>query len=536
MFVFRAFAFQIVAAAFLFATTALVPPGASAADPKHGGTLIFGGETEWGFLDPHIDASGATHRVNYQLFEGLYWRDYTKPNDGSPPPIIPQLATGYDVSADGTEYTFQLRQGVKFHDGTPFDAAAVEFNVRRVWDENFEYFYDRTGSLKSAVWRELKDIEVIDEHTIKLTLKQPWAFFIDQLAEPTGVGIPVFMSPASIRKWGNEEVEQHPVGTGPFRFVERVRGQRIVYERNPDYWNQPYPYLDRIIWRPIPEPSTRVNALLGGEVDMIAAVPPDNVEQLRNDGFTVAMGAHPHIWWLNLNHNEKPFSDVNVRRAVNMAIDKVGMAEKLLLGTALPAFSMISRTSAGFDPDWVDPYPYDPEGAKALLAEAGYPNGFETTLQTSTAGSGQILPVAMAEWIQRDLAKIGIDAKLETFEWNTYVGIWVNGLQPGQGINQISWGTNSDFWLVHPLQSDSVINSGAIDDPLIDELLEKMQRVTDMSDRISLARQIHERERDQAHNVPIVNDKQPFAMTSKVRDFVRAADWMEDYKVVWLEK
>ena len=166
----RAFAIQSVSAALILVASALAPPGVGAAEPQHGGTLIFGGETEWGFLDPHIDASGATHRVNYQLFEGLFWRDYTKPNDGSPPPIIPQLATSYDASADGTEYTFHLRQGVKFHDGTPFNAAAVEFNVRRVWDEDFEYFYDRTGSLKSAVWRELKDIEVIDDLTIKLTL------------------------------------------------------------------------------------------------------------------------------------------------------------------------------------------------------------------------------------------------------------------------------------------------------------------------------------------------------------------------------
>ena len=360
------------------------------------GTLIFGGETEWGFLDPHIDASGATHRVNYQLFEGLFWRDYTRPNDGSPPPIIPQLATGYEVSDDGLVYTVSLREGVKFHDGTPFNADAVVFNVRRVWDESFEHYYDRTGSLKFAVWRDLAGVETVDEYTVKFTLSKPFAFFIDQLAEPTGVGIPVYMSPESIRKWGNEEVEQHPVGTGPFRFVERVRGQRIVYERNPEYWNQPYPYLDRIIWRPIPEPSTRVNALVGGEVDMIAAVPPDNVEQLAAEGMIVAMGTPPHIWWLNLNHSELPFSDVRVRQAANHAIDKQGMAEKLLRGTALPAFSMVSRTSVGFDPEWTDPYPYDPERAKALLAEAGYPDGFKTTLQTSPAGSGQILPVAMA--------------------------------------------------------------------------------------------------------------------------------------------
>ena len=122
------------------------------------------------------------------------------------------------------------------------------------------------------------------------------------------------------------------------------------------------------------------------------------------------MGAHPHIWWLNLNHNEKPFSDVNVRRAVNMAIDKVGMAEKLLLGTALPAFSMVSRTSAAFDPNWTDPYPYDPERAKALLAEAGYPNGFETTLQTSTAGSGQIMP--SSSWLASMMAPTSRDTPM----------------------------------------------------------------------------------------------------------------------------
>ena len=501
--------------------------------PRPGGTLILGGETEWGFLDPHIDASGATHRVNYQLFEGLFWRDYTRPNDGRPPPIIPQLATRYEVSDDGLEYTVHLREGVKFHDGTPFNAEAVIFNVRRVWDEDFEYFYDRTGSLRAAVWRDLEAVEAIDDRTVRFTLAKPFAFFIDQLAEPTGVGIPVYMSPASIMKWGNEEVEQHPVGTGPFRFAERVRGQRIVYERNPDYWNQPFPYLDRIIWRPIPEPSTRVNALLGGEVDIIAAVPPDTVEYLMSEGLEVAMGTHPHIWWLNLNHNERPFSDVRVRQAVNHAIDKAGMAEKLLRGTSLPAFSMVSRTSVAFDSEWEDPYSYDPDRARALLAEAGYPDGFETTLQTSTAGSGQILPVQMAEWIQRDLAKVGIRASIETFEWNTYVGIWVNGLQPGQGINQISWGTNSDFWLVHPLAADSPVNSGAINDPVIEDLLERMQRARDLETRIGLAREVHQREREQAHNVPIVNDRQPFGMTRQVKGFVRAADWMEDYKVVW---
>jgi peptide/nickel transport system substrate-binding protein len=513
-----------------------VPAARADETPKRGGTLIFGGETEWGFLDPHIDASGAMHRLNYQMFESLFWRDYTKPNDGSPPPIIPQLATGYEVSPDGTVYTMHLRENVKFHDGTPFNAAAVEFNVRRVWDKKFPYYYDRTSSLNAGVWRELKDVQVVDDHTVKFILKQPWAFFIDQLAEPTGAGIPVFMSPDSIKKWGNTGVEQHPVGTGPFRFVEEVRGQRIVVERNPDYWNPKYPYLDKIIWRPIPEPSTRVNALLAGEVDIIAAVPPDSVEQLKSGGFEVATGTTPHIWWLNLNHDEKPFSDVRVRQAASYAIDKVGMAKKLLRGTVLPAISMIPRTSQSFDKTWTETYPYDPAKAKALLAEAGYPDGFDTTLQTSTAGSGQLIPVQMAEWIQRDLAKVGIRAKVETFEWNTYVGIWFSGLKPGQGINQISWGTNSDFWLTYALQKGQGTNSGHINDPVIEDLLERFQRVTDLQERIRLAREINKQERAQAHNIPIINDLAPFAMSTKVKGFIRAADWMEDYKIVWKEE
>jgi len=409
----------------------------------------------------------------------------------------------------------------------------VEFNVRRVWDKSFQYYYDRAAGLTGAVWKELKSIQIIDDHTIKFVLGKPWAFFHDQLAEPTGVGIPVFISPESVKKWGNAEVEQHPVGTGPFKFVENVRGQRIVFDRNPDYWQPGFPYLDRIIWRPIPEPSTRVNALLAGEVDMIAAVPPDSVKQLQDAGFQVAMGAHPHIWWLNMNHDEAPFSKLEVRQAANYAINKVGMAQKLLRGTVLPAISMISRTSPSFDPSWQDAYPYDPEKAKALLAKAGYPDGFDTTLQTSTAGSGQILPVEMAEWIQRDLAKVGIRAKLETFEWNTYVGKWFSGLKAGEGINQISWGTNSDFWLVYCLASGSGANSGHINDPTIDNLLEKFQRVTDEKTRIDLARQIHQQERAQAHDIPIVNDQAPFAFSSKVKGFVRAADWMEDYKIAW---
>jgi len=507
-----------------------------AAEAKRGGTLVVGLEAAVGFLDPHTSNSGNTHRVNDQIFERLFSRDYTIPNDGSPPPILPRLATGYEVSADALVYTISLREGVKFHDGTNFDAAAVEFNIRRMWDADFEFFTQ--GSTQGGdTWNSLESIEVLDPQTIRLTMSQPFAFFIEKLATTIGLGMNWMGSPTAFEKYGNEEIKNHPTGTGAFRFVERVRGQRVELERNPDYWDDRYPLLDRLIFRELPEASTRVNALMAGEVGQIAVVPPDQIKPLEAAGYTIAKGPTPHSWFVNFNHSEPPFSDVRVRRAVNLAIDREGMAETLLQGSSLPAICFCARTSPTFNPppDWAG-YDYDPEKAKALLAEAGYPDGFKTIFETSTEGSGQIMPVQIAEWIQRDLAKVGIDMKLQTYEWLTYVGRWFGGMTPEIGMNQISTGSNEDYWVWQLAHPDGVLNSGHLVDPEFGDLLDRANRATDKEERDALILQAVKREKDQAHHAPIVNDQFPVAMASNVKGFVRPADWTVDYRIVWIDE
>lgn len=502
--------------------------------PRHGGTLIFGMEAEVGYLDPAIDNSTATHRITMRMFEGLIGRDLTTPNEGRPHPIVPVLAKSWDISEDGLVWTFYLREGVKFHDGTPFNAEAVEFNVRRIWDEDSSYFFERAASLKDSSYGNLEDIQVVDDLTVKFIFNEFSAFTKTTWAEPSGIGLPLFVSPAAVKKWGNEDLLNHPVGTGPFRFVERVPGEKCVLERNPDYWDQPYPYLDRLIFVPMSEAATRVNALLIGEVNMISVVPPDRAQSIRDAGFEIAIDIMPHIWYFIPNLLEKPMQDVRVRQALNYAMDREGMAQELLGGTVRPAISIVPPTAAGFDPTWEESYPYNPTKAKELLAAAGYPDGFEMVMQTSTAGSGQLLPVEMGQWIQRDLAAVGIDAKLETFEWNTYVGMWVQGMPPGVGMMQISWGINALYWLTVPLASNTWGNAGYIEDPEIDALLEKLEKTMDEDEQVAIVREIHQLERERAYLLPIINDLGPYAMTPNVKGFIRAADWMEEYKQVWI--
>jgi peptide/nickel transport system substrate-binding protein len=527
----RTFSLSLAGAAI---TTVLVPLQTRAADPVKGGTLIVGAETEIGTRDPAVSESGAAARVNQLIFEGLVARDYKIDTHGAPPRIIPLLAEKWTASPDGLTFTFKLRQGVKFHDGTPFNAEAIEFNVRRVWDSNFKYFYKRGAAIPPYRYRNLKDVKAVDENTVVFTLTDRNAFFIEQLAEGASPGLPTMASPTAVMKYGNDDFGNHPAGTGPFRVKEQVKGQYVTLERNPDYWNKPYPYLDQLIFREIPDTTTRVNALRAGEVDLIISVPPDDVAALKEDGFTIADNVLPHIWYLAFNVAAKPFDDVKLRRAVNMAIDKEGMAKELLRGTASPVFAMVSRSSPAYDANWKDPYPYDVEAAKKLVVDAGYPNGLDTVFEIPTSGSGEMIPVPMAEWIQRDLLKIGIRVKLSTTDWNTYLGHWAKGMTPDVGIDQQSWGSNSDFWMQVPIRSGNMGNSGNLKDPAQDKLLDEMLGAESEADRIKFTRELAERDWDLAYHAPIVSDRGTYAMAAKVKGFIRASDWIEDYSNIWI--
>jgi peptide/nickel transport system substrate-binding protein len=512
---------------------------AHAQAPQRGGTLVLGIEADPDILDPHVGTGWVTWRVDYQMYEGLVKEDLTvKPTGPGPAPLVPSLATSWDLSPDGATYTFRLRKGVKFHDGTDFNAEAVLVNLERIWKKESPHYYDRAGAFAGLLMRKVKDVRVVDAHTIAITLVHPWGDFLRQIAQFSPARA-TFISPAALKKWGNKDVAEHPVGTGPFEFVERVRGQKIVLKRNESYWGTKA-HLDRVIFRPLPEAAARVTALQTAEVHMIIAPPLDSVEPLKAQGFSLQLSWPPHVWYYSLNTNQGyPTSDVRVRRAIHMAINKEAIATQLLKGTAAPAHQMFAPSSPPFDPSF-KMYSYDPAGAKKLLAEAGYA-GTEVKWMTSVSGSGQIAPVQITEMIQADLAKVGMKMNMETYEWIAYIYKQRGGLQANKAdASQMSWGmtTNTwlNFWTNTRLKYGGRAPVGDYHNPGYDDLVEQAERQTDQAAMVRLYRKAHEMLMRDAAYLPIIHDRAPIVLGPKVKGFVNPNQEAWDLSIVSLAK
>ncbi|KKK89073.1 hypothetical protein LCGC14_2736790, partial [marine sediment metagenome] len=205
---------------------------------REGGTLVWGKVSTPGTLDPHVSVANVTSRTVKRLFEGLLERDLTVPSTKGIPPIKSALAKKWEVSEDGLMYTFYLRKDVLFHNDDPFNADAVVFSFRRWTDKNFEYFYPRAESILHFVARYIKAVEKVDDYTVQIQLKQRNAHFLEMLVEPSGLGQADIVCPSVVKELGNEGFARQPCGTGPFKFVERIRGEKIVLERNEKYWRE----------------------------------------------------------------------------------------------------------------------------------------------------------------------------------------------------------------------------------------------------------------------------------------------------------
>lgn len=504
--------------------------------PGKGGILSVAIESGIDVLDPHKHGGWMTFRVVRNIFEGLVDRDLSQ-SDVAYCPIVPCLAESWEISPDGRTYTFYLRQGVKFHDGTDFDAEAAKFNVERMTNPEAPQYDPKAAHYSIFMWRYLKEAEVVDASTVNIHLSEPFSDFLPLLTEG-GLGSATMLSPTSWQRYGNDGIKDHPIGTGPFKLVERGKKGEVVLEKNYDYWGE-LPFLDKLVFRPIPDSATRVAALQLGEVDLIFVPPPDTIEMLEKAGFIVIQGPVPHIWFIYLNMRSTTMQDPRIRQAINMAIDKERMAKELLRGSAKVAHGLPAPGSPSYDPGFVR-YQYSPSKARELLVEAGYPEGFTMTLQTSTAGSGQLIPIQMAEWIRHDLAKVGIECKLDLHEWIGYIQMWAKGIPDGVQANQISWGMSSDYWLEIVAHSKNCApngrNSGYFSNEIVDELLDKARVEYDEQRRIALYRKASSVIVEDAAYVPIVNDLAPIVMHKKVKGFSHApAEWY-DFTKVWVEE
>jgi len=474
--------------------------------------LIVGQIAEPKSLDPHAVTAVNDFRILMNLYDGL-----VRYKDGTLEPE-PGLAESWDISDDGLTYTFKLREGVTFHDGSSLDAEAVKFNFERMLDENHPY-HD-TGPFPLAFFFQAIDsVAAPDASTVVFKLKEPYAPFLSNLAYPTGL----IASPAVVEEYG-QDYGRHPSGTGPFKFESWESNTSVVITRNDDYWDGAPP-LEAVVYRPITDANTRVAEMLSGGIDLMVEVPPDNLDQFRQDpAFKVYEQAGPHLWFLILNAKEGPFADKRVRQAVNYAIDKKALVDDVLQGTAEVAAGPTPPAFAWAYNEALKPYPYDPDKAKALLEEAGAA-GAELTFYVTEGGSGMLDPVAMGTAIQADLAKVGLDVTIETYEWNTFLGEVNPGLEGKADMAEMAWMTNDPDTLPYlALRTEAFpdkggFNSGYYSNPEVDALLEQARSSTDRGERARLYKAMQEIVREDAPWAFVANWKQNAVSTAAVEGF-----------------
>jgi len=409
-----------------------------------------------------------------------------------------------------------LRDGVTFHDGSAFDAEAVKFNFDRMLNE--DHPYHDTGPFPLAFFfSAVQDVAVIDPMTVQFTLDAPYAPFLSNLAYPTGL----IVSPAAVMQHG-AEFGRNPSGTGAFKFAEWRSNEAVVVEANPDYWDGATT-LEAVVFRPITDANTRTAEMLAGGIDMMVEVPPVALSQFQGDEFSLFEQAGPHVWFLILNTREGPFADKRVRQAANYAINKESLVNDVLEGTAEVAAGPTPPAFAWAYNDALEPYPYDPEKARALLAEAGA-EGAELTFYVTEGGSGMLDPVAMGTAMQADLEAVGFDVKIETYEWNTFLGNVNPGLEGKADMAQMAWMTNDPDTLPYLALRTGAwpdkggFNSGYYSNPEVDELLEAARSATDQAERARLYKEMQVIVQEDAPWVFVANWKQNAVTSDRVEN------------------
>lgn len=498
-------------------------PGAWAAlQPQSGGTLVYAAGADPDSLDPPNTDSNPGEAVGRTLYNYLVKFD-AKLN------LLPDLATKWTQSKDGLVWTFSLRKGVKFHDGTPFNAEAAKYNLDR--------FLGPEKPLKASLHAPIiQAVEVVDEHTLKITLKVPFAFFLNNLAHSASG----MVSPAAHKKWG-KDLTLHPVGTGPFKFVEWVRGDRVVVERNPDYFDGKA-RLDKVIVRTVREDSARVLGLEAGDYDLGIRIPPEEVPRLMREGrVRVYAEQSNRALRLGINNAKKPLDNVKVRQALNYAIDKASIVRNIYqdLGQVIP--TVAGPLLTGYAP--VKGYPYDPAKAKQLLAEAGYPNGIQVTIWTP---KGRYLKdYELTQAVQQQLAAVGVQAKLESFEWGAYLaGIRKPVDQARHELYLIGWSpsTGEARWGIYPLTNCGLWppkgnNYSYYCNKQVDENIDKAVSAKSAKERDAFMRKAQELLVQDPEGIYLLATKETVAMSLKVHGVINSPlELVYVDKDTWKEK
>ena len=512
-------------------------------------TFVFANQGEPVSLDPAIITDGISNRITRQIYQGLVRYK------GATTEVIPALAEKWEVSKDGTVWTFTLRKGVKFHDGNPFDAAAVVWNFDR-WrlskhpqhenqtkaGQTFEYYEAQFGGFDENSL--ITKVEAVNPATVRITLKAPQGPFLANLA----MFVFDLVSPKAVEKWGTE-FGKHPVGAGPFKFVEWKVGQEVILEPNTDYWDKAnMPKIQRLVIRNIKDNSQRLAALKAGEIQGFEGLNPDDVKVVRADpNLQILLRPTNTTGYVAFNYKVKEFRDPRVRQAIAHAINKKGIVDALYGGTGMVATQFQPPPLWGYNKELKD-YAYNPEQAKSLLRDAGFGQGLkEITWEDGKREPLQFwyMPVSrpyfpnpkeIAEAIAADLAKSGITVQLQTTDWTVYLDKRKNGQLP---LYMLGWtGDNGDpdNFVCYFFCSPGASREGFYTNQPLTDLLLQAQKMTDQKKRAELYRKAEQMIHDDVSRIFIANNQPPLPFRKNVKGYVPNPTNTEYFNTVYIEK
>ncbi len=489
-------------------------------------TLVFGSGGDPANLEPgNVEDSNSIY-VQQQIYDRLV--EY-KPGSTE---LEPGLATEWSASEDGRTWTFKLRQGVKFHDGTPFNAEAVKVNVERWWDpksklgfrdagKTYAIWEGLFGGYKGSAESILQAVNVVDDSTIEFVLKEPFAAF------PAAIGSGYFgiASPTAIEKAGADYgiAGSQAVGTGPYKFVEWRTGDRLLLEKNPDYWQAGLPKTEKVVFRFIKEPSARLAELRSGSIDFTVDIAPDQLKELQSDQNLKEVRRPPfNVGYLALNPSYEPLAKKEVRQAIAMSLNRKAIVDSFWSGLATSnSFFMPESLKQYQDSSQAD-YEYNPEKAKKMLADAGYPDGFDLEMWYMPVSRPYFpTPKPIAEAFAADLGAVGIRVKLNTKDWAAYLNDRFK--KPGYQAFMMGWTGDygdPDNFLYYHFGPGGTKDIGDWKNAQAFKLLDQARQESDDTKRAPLYSQVEKIAFDEAVRVPIVHSEPLLAQRTNISGWV----------------
>jgi peptide/nickel transport system substrate-binding protein len=479
------------------------------------GTLVRAITSEPNSLDLPQTTETQAFTTAWQMYDSLVWADA----DGK---VAPALAQSWEVSQDGTQYTFGLRQDVTFHNGEPFDADAVVFSWERARSGGF---------VGSAHWQRATSVEKTGEYTVTITTAEADGLFLRTVADHWAMIPPVYFQAV-----GQAGFDAHPIGTGPFEFVEWEAGDHITMQAYPDYWREGLPKIETVVFRPIPDSADRVTAIQGGSVDIVTRLSLEEAQTLAGaDGIEVVMYPVDRVYYIAFNNLTtgvgEPTEDARVRKAMNYAVDVRSMIDTYFGGFARESTGFVTPANLGYDD--VKPFGHDPSRASSLLTEAGYAGGFQMDMACPTGAYSHFEEICTD--IADDLGDVGIDVNLEFMESGEFWDLEANKQLPPLFGDSWSSSVGEAYHRLYGALAGWDAAYSAWSDPEIDQLLDNISTETDQEERAALYGRLQVYMRD---NPPFVYLYERFAfeaINSQVEGYVPRANEHYFLMHAWLD-